>query len=183
MRKKEERAKERDEEKFAKETKLGLIFVGVAILLIVLQVIFNIFSSGEEKKPTASIEPTQNVETILVETATSAALSAVEETTVREVDEHNETHKIQIKVSNKEVLTLLNINEKKLEKTITDFTKEYGYEYADAAIYYGQTIINHNDNTVTCSFALDNGEEDMTDAIKFDLIYARDSKTYRCVMW
>ncbi len=179
MKKKEQ--KPRDEAQFKKETKMGAVFVVVAVIIIVIQLVINVFFTKEEKKPTAAAEPTQNVRVVNQEAVTSAALSAAGETVP---DEHGEQkQEIQLKELNKEVLTLLNAKKTKLKEIITDFAEEYGYGYADSAVYYGQTVINHGDNTVTCSFAFDNGEEDMKDSIKFDIKYFRETKTYQCVMW
>lgn len=183
MREKEKKTKERDEKQFKKERKIGMVCMGIAVLFIIFQIIYNAFLSKEEKKPTANATPTQNVRVVQSEAVTSAALSAVGETTTAENDEHDQKSNIKLKALNKEVLTLLNINKKKLKETITEFAKDYGYEYAESAIYYGQTVIDHSKNTVTCSFALDNGEEEIADTLKFDLIYSRDNKSYWCVMW
>ncbi len=183
MGKKNKETKQRDEQQFKKETKIGMICVGIAIVFIVLQLLFNLFSSKTEKKPTAGIT-TQTQSVRLVQANTSAALNAAEvATTVEDVNVQEKKSNFQIKKANKEVMDLLNINKKDLKKTIKDFISEYGYEYAYSAIYYGETIINHNDNTVTCSFVLDLGEQNVEDTLKFDLTYFRAEKRYVCTLW
>ena len=177
--------KVRDEKQFKKETKMGAVFVVIAVIVIAVQLILN-SCVKEEKKPVASVQPTSGIVTI-EKTVSTTALSAVRDTekTIGISEDNYETGKqrISIKNVNEEVMGLLDIDNKTFRKKIYDFSREYGYEYAKAVVYYGQTIINHNDNTVRASFYFDNGEEDINEAVKFDIVYARNSKTYRFVMW
>ncbi len=177
--------KVRDEKQFKKETKMGAIFVAIAVIIIVVQLILN-SCVKEEKKPMAGVEPSSGIVTI-EKTVSTTAFSAVRDTekTIGISEDNHEIGKqiISIKNVNEEVMGLLDIDNKTFRKRIYDFSREYGYEYAQAVVYYGQTIINHNDDTVRASFYFDYGEEDVKETVKFDVVYARNSKTYRFVMW
>ena len=80
----------------------------------------------------------------------------------------------------KEVLHILGVSRKRLEKELKIYANGCGFPNATEAVYGGETIISHSNQTVSVAFYM---ETPQTDIYKFYAVYNKSEDTFSFETW
>lgn len=166
--------------------KKGIVFIILAVAIFTGYLLVNYHNKGkslqnEVKATMATTEPVLQTESLQPEKTENP--ETAEQTMHPEQNlEPGQELSTEIKIIKleKEVLKILGIRKKRMEKELKIYANGCGLANASEAVYAGETVINHINNTVSVAFYIETPE---TDIYNFYAVYNKAEDTFSFEAW